>query len=79
VPRNITDVILGVGGAIFLRPDTRDLRSIGMQGKLPWQRISDDEHSAPRSTGVLFDNGLDRHAACRMAWTAPASGVDRAH
>jgi hypothetical protein len=56
-----------VAGAIFLCPDIRDLRSIGVQGKLPWQRISDDGHNAPRSTGVLFDNGLDRHAACQRS------------
>jgi hypothetical protein len=68
-----------IAGAIFLRPDIRDLRSIGVQRKLHWQRISDDGHSAPHSTGILFDNGLDRHAACRMAWTPPASGVDRTH
>jgi hypothetical protein len=68
-----------VAGAIFLRPDIRDLRSVGVQGKLYWQRISDDGHIAPRSMGVLFDNGLDRHAACRMACTPPASGVDRTH
>jgi hypothetical protein len=67
------DVILGVAGAIFLHPDTRDLRGIGVQGKLPWQRISDDGHSAPCSTDVMFGNGLDRHAACRMAWMPPAS------
>jgi hypothetical protein len=71
--------LMFVAGAIFLRPDIRDLRSIGVQGKLPWQRICDDGHSAPRSTGVLFVNGLDRHTACRMAWTPPASGVDRTH
>jgi hypothetical protein len=65
--------------AIFLRPDIHDLRSVGVQGKLPSQRISDDGHNAPRSTGVLSDNGLDWHAACRMAWTPPASGVDRTH
>jgi hypothetical protein len=29
-------------GAISLLPDIRDLRSIGVQGKLPWQRTSDD-------------------------------------
>jgi hypothetical protein len=68
-----------VASAISLRPDIRDLRSFGVQGKLLWQRISDDGHSAPRSTGVLFDNGLDRHAACRMAWMSPASGVDRTY
>jgi hypothetical protein len=68
-----------VAGAIFLRPDIRDLRSIGVPGKLPWQHISDDGHSAPRSTGVLFDNGLDRHAACRMVWTPPASRMDRTY
>jgi hypothetical protein len=68
-----------VAGAISLRPDIHSLRSIGVQGKLPWQRISDDEHSAPYSTSVLFGNGLDRHAACRMAWTPPDNGVDRTH
>jgi hypothetical protein len=68
-----------VAGAIFLRPDIHDLRSIGVQGKLPWQRISDEEHNAPRSTGVLFDNGLDRHAACMMACMPPANGVDKTH
>jgi hypothetical protein len=68
-----------VAGAIFLRPDIRDLRSFGVQGKPPWQHMSDDGHSAPRSTGVLFGNELDRHAACRMAWTPLASGVDRTH
>jgi hypothetical protein len=61
------DVIHGVAGAIFLHPDIRDLCGIGVQGKLLWQRISDDGHNAPCSTGVLFGNELDRHAACRMA------------
>jgi hypothetical protein len=56
-----------VAGEIFLHPDIRDSRSIGVQGKLPWQRISDDGHNAPRSTGVLFDNGLNRHAACQRS------------
>jgi hypothetical protein len=67
--RNIMVVILGVAGAIFLHLDIRDLRGIGVQGKLPWQRICDDGHSATYNTGVLFGNRLDRHAACRMAWT----------
>jgi hypothetical protein len=60
------DVILGVAGAIFSHPDIRDLRGTGVLGKLPWQRISDDGHSAPCSTGVLFGNGLDRHAESRL-------------
>jgi hypothetical protein len=68
-----------VPGAISLRPNIRDLRSFGVQGKPPKQRTSDSGHSAPRSTGVLFGNGLDRHATCRMAWTSLASGVDRTH
>jgi hypothetical protein len=68
-----------VAGAISLRPDICDLRSIGVQGKPPWQRTSDDGHSAPRSTGILFGNGLDRHAAYRMVWLPPASGVDMTH
>jgi hypothetical protein len=50
-----------------LHPDIRDLRGIGVHGKLPWQRISDDGHSAPCSMGVLFGNGLDRHAACQLS------------
>jgi hypothetical protein len=29
-------------GAISLRLDIHDLRSIGVEGKLPWQRTSDD-------------------------------------
>jgi hypothetical protein len=56
-----------VAGAIFLHLDTRDLRSLGVQGMFPWQCIRDDGHSAPRSKGVLFDNGLDRHAACQWS------------
>jgi hypothetical protein len=56
-----------VVGAIFLRPDIRDLRSIGVKGKLLWQRICDGGHSASRSTGVLFVIGLDRHAASQQS------------
>jgi hypothetical protein len=40
-------------GAIFLRPDIRDLRSISVQRKLHWQRISDDGHNAPHSESRL--------------------------
>jgi hypothetical protein len=29
-----------------LCPDIRDLRSIGLQQKFPWQRISHDDHDA---------------------------------
>jgi hypothetical protein len=65
--------------ASSLHPDIRGLRSIGVQRKLPWQRTSDDEHSALRSTGALPANGKDRHAACGTVWSPPASGVDRAH
>jgi hypothetical protein len=68
-----------VPSAISLRPDIFGLRSIGVQRKLPWQRTSDDEHSALHSTGVLPANGMDRHAACSMAWSPFVSGVDRAH
>jgi hypothetical protein len=56
-----------VASAISLRPDIRGLRSIGVHWKLPWQRMSDDEHSLCRSMGVLPATGMDRHAACRMA------------
>jgi hypothetical protein len=68
-----------VASAISLRPDIRDLRCIGVQRKLPWQRTSDDEHSVCRSTVVLPATEMDRHAACRMAWALSVSGVDRAH
>ena len=68
-----------IASAISLRPDIRSLRSIGVQRKLHWQHTSDDEHNVRRSTGVLPANGMDRHAACRMAWSPPVSGVDRAH
>jgi hypothetical protein len=68
-----------VASAISLCPDIRSLHSIGVQRKFPWQHTSDDEHSALRSTGVLPANGMDRHAACGMAWTPLASGVDMAH
>jgi hypothetical protein len=66
-----------VAGAISLRPDIRDPHSVGVQGKLPWLRTSVDGHSVPCSTGILFR--LDRHAACRVAWAPPTSGVDRTH
>jgi hypothetical protein len=57
--------------AISLRPDIRGLCGIGVQRKLPWQRRSDDEHSVCRNTVVLPATRMDRHAACRMAWSLP--------
>jgi hypothetical protein len=68
-----------VASAISLRHDIGGLRSNGVQRKLPWQRTSDDEHSVCRSTGVLPTTGMDRHAACWMAWSPPVNRVDRAH
>jgi hypothetical protein len=47
-----------VASAISLRPDIRNLRSIGVQRKLHWQRTSDDEHSVPESWD-LAEGGLD--------------------
>jgi hypothetical protein len=29
--------------------------------------------------GILPANRMDRHATCRVAWSPPVSGVDRAH
>jgi hypothetical protein len=63
------DVILGVAGAIFLHPDILDLRGIGVQGKLSWQRISDDGHSAPCSTGVLFWQWTGQARRLQVEWT----------
>jgi hypothetical protein len=68
-----------VPSAISLRPNIFGLCSIGVQRKLPWQRTSDDEHSALRSTGVLPANGMDMHVACSMAWSPSVSRVDSAH
>jgi hypothetical protein len=48
--------------------------ALACRGSFPGNvRVMMDEHSAPRSTGILFGNGMDRHAACRMAWTPPTS------
>jgi hypothetical protein len=68
-----------VASAISLRPDIRGLRSIGVQQKPPWLRTSEDEHNVCRDTVALPVSGMDRHAACRMAWTSSVSRVDRAH
>jgi hypothetical protein len=65
-----------VASAISLRPDIRGLRSIGVQRKLPWQRMSDDEHSALRSTGVLPANGwTDTPPAGRAGRLLPAEWI----
>ena len=62
-------------GAIFLRPDIRDLRSIGVQGKLLVQGMMSTVHRAARVH--CFVDGLDRCAVCRVVLASPASGVDR--
>jgi hypothetical protein len=56
-----------VASAISLCRDIHGLRSIGVQRKLPWKCTSDDENNALHSTSLLPTNGMDRHAACRMA------------
>jgi hypothetical protein len=68
-----------VASEISLRPNICGLRRIGVQRKLPWQRTSDDEHNVCRSTGILPATGMDRHTACRMAWSPPVSRVVRDH
>jgi hypothetical protein len=70
---------MSVPSAISLHPDIRSLCSLGVQRKLPWQRMSDDDHSVCRNTVVLPATGMDRHTACRMAWSLPVCGVDKAH
>jgi hypothetical protein len=42
-------------GAIFLRPDIRDLRSIGVQGKLLAQTMMDTVHLAARAHCLTID------------------------
>jgi hypothetical protein len=46
-------------GAISLCPDIRDLRILGVQGKLLVEGIT---NSVPHGTGTLFVNRLDRRA-----------------
>jgi hypothetical protein len=64
-----------VARTISLRPDIRDLRSIGVQGKLLVQGMMSTVRRAAR--GHCFDNGLDRCVVYRVALAPPASGVDR--
>jgi hypothetical protein len=54
-----------VTSAIFSCPGFRGLRSIGVQQKLPWLHMSDDEHTACGSMGVSPVIRMDRHAACQ--------------
>jgi hypothetical protein len=42
-------------GAIFLRPDIRDLRSIDVQGKLLAQAMMDTMHPAARAHCLTMD------------------------
>jgi hypothetical protein len=64
---------MSVVEATFLCPDARDLRILGVQGKLL------DGYSAPLGMGALFSNRLVRRAVCWMALTPSANGLDRAH
>jgi hypothetical protein len=57
-------------------PDIRDLRILGVQGKLLVEGIT---NSAPNGTGALFVNRLDRRVVCWTTLTTSASGVDRTH
>jgi hypothetical protein len=59
-----------VASVIFLRPGIYGLCSIGVQRKLPWQRTSDDEHSARGSMGVPPASGIGRHVACHRSGQA---------
>jgi hypothetical protein len=63
-------------GAIFLCPDIRDLRILGVQGKLLVEGIT---NSAPHGMGALFVNRPDRRAVCWTILTPSASGVDWTH
>jgi hypothetical protein len=63
-------------GAIFLCPDIRDLRILGVRGETSCRR--DDVHSAPHGTGALFDDRLDRRAVCQRR-VLDALNAERAH
>jgi hypothetical protein len=65
---------MSVAEAIFLCPDARDLRILGVQGKLLAER--EDDYSASLGTGALSSNRPSRRAACWMTLTPPASGWD---
>jgi hypothetical protein len=60
-------------------PVPRHLRSAYPRRAEEASCTRDDIHSALRSTGALFGNRLDRHAACKATLTPSASGVDRTH
>jgi hypothetical protein len=62
---------------IFLCPDTRDLRILGVQGEASCRR--EDEYSASFGTGALFASRPSRRATCWMTLTPPASGWDGTH
>jgi hypothetical protein len=64
-----------VASAISLRPDIRSACSIGVQGKLPGQRTSNDDRCACSGMVVPPATGMDRHAACGMVWAPSASRV----
>jgi hypothetical protein len=53
-----------VARAISLCPDIRSLHSIGMQRKLHWLRMSDDDRGACNSMVTSPAPGVDRNAAC---------------
>jgi hypothetical protein len=64
-------------GAIFPYPDTRDFVYPRRAGEASCTR--DDIYSALHSTGALFGNRPDRHAACKVVLTPSANRVYRTH
>jgi hypothetical protein len=69
------ELLMLVASAISLRPDIRSARSIGVQGKLPWQRTSDDGRGACDGMVVPPATGMDGHTAYGMVWSPSASRV----
>jgi hypothetical protein len=68
---------MSVAEAIFLCPDTRDLRILGVQGKLLAEgRMSIVRRSA---RAHCFASRPSRRAACWMTLMPPASGWDETH
>jgi hypothetical protein len=62
---------------IFLCPDTRDLRILGVPGKLLAEEK--DKYRVSPGTGALFASRPSRRAACWMTLTPPASRWDGTH
>jgi hypothetical protein len=68
---------MSVAETIFLCPDARDLRILGVQGKLLAEGWMSTARRSARAH--CFASRPSRRAACWMTLTLPASGWDSTH